>query len=93
MSLRTPPDWLPVGSPLRVRAEISSVIAHSSWFVAPAVGATYRAVGVEIAARRHAIEFDEITRDYASGATRELSRVTRTEHPWGMIARVMLLTR
>ena len=80
-----------VGPVFRVGAEIGRVLDHSSWFAGPTVGVQYRKLQLELAARRHIIEFDEITREYASGTTRELSRRPGSEISWGAVTRVLLI--
>jgi hypothetical protein len=84
--------WLPALRVLRVGAEAGWVLDHSSWFVGPAVGARYRMLALEVAARRHATSFDEVTTDFGPPTVRELSRQSLVESSWGLIARLLLTT-
>ena len=85
--------WVPLIGVFRTGLEIGWVLGHPSWFVGPVLGAQVRNVRVEVAARSHVVTFDEITREYGSGTTRELSRRPDSERSWGAIARVLLLSR
>jgi hypothetical protein len=85
--------WIPVADQLDVGLETGWVIKHSSWFIGPAVGGQHRHVRAEIVGRLHINSFDEITRDFNSSPVREISRRDRSERSWGVVARVMLLTR
>lgn len=79
-----------VGPVLRAGGEIGKVIGQPSWFAGLPVSVQYRRMGFEFTARRHLIRFDEVTRDYGSGTTREISRMRKAELSWGYAARVML---
>jgi hypothetical protein len=83
--------WVPLNRAFRTGVEIGWVLGRSSWFIAPVLGAQMRNVRIEVAARRHVVTFDEITRDYGSGTTREISRRSASERSWGAIARILLL--
>jgi len=83
--------WVPINRAIRTGVEIGVVLCHSSWFIAPVLGVQTGRVRVEVAARRHVVSFDEITRDYGSGTTREISRRSASEGSWGGMARILLL--
>lgn len=85
--------WLPMSRILRAGAEAGWVLDHSSWFVGPALGAQYRRFGIEIAGRRFATSFDEVTTDYGPPFRGEVARASRVESSWGLIARVLLVTK
>ena len=84
---------VPIASVLRIGAETGRVLDTEAWYVGPVVGAQYRWLLLEVAARRHSTPFDEVTRNYASGNTREVSRRSRSEGSWGVVTRLLLLTR
>jgi hypothetical protein len=78
---------------VRVGAEVGWVLDHSAWFVGPALGARYRMFALEVAIRRHATSFDEVTTDFGPPTGREIARRSRTERSWGAVARFLLVTR
>ncbi|HEX6065654.1 MAG TPA: hypothetical protein VFZ04_15595 [Longimicrobiales bacterium] len=84
--------WVPALRVLQIGAEAGWVLEHSSWFVGPAVGARYRMFAFEVAGRRYATSFDEVTTDFGPPTVRELSRESRVETSWGVIARLLLTT-
>jgi hypothetical protein len=84
--------WVPAWRLFRVGIEAGWVLDHRSWFIGPAAGARYRMLALEVAARRHATSFDEVTTDFGPPTVRELSRESRVESSWGLIARVLLTT-
>jgi hypothetical protein len=85
--------WVPALRVLRIGAEAGWVVDHSSWFIGPAIGARYRMFALEVAARRHATSFDEVTTDFGPPTVRELSRESRVESSWGLITRLLLTIR
>jgi hypothetical protein len=85
--------WIPVSNGVEIGAESGIVYRRSSWFIGPAPGGQYGRVRVEAIARRHVTSFDEVTRDYGSGTTHEISRNDRSENSWGVVTRFLLLTR
>jgi hypothetical protein len=78
---------------VRVGAEVGRVLDHESWFVGPALGARYRMFVLEVAVRRHAASFDEVTTYFGPPTVREIARRSRTERSWGGVARFLLVTR
>jgi hypothetical protein len=82
--------WIPVGNGLELGAGTGIVHNHSSWFIGPLFGGQYRRWRLEGIARRHKTSFDEVTNDYGSGTTREISRNSRSESSWAFVARVLL---
>jgi hypothetical protein len=85
--------WVPALRLFRVGIEAGWVLDHSSWFIGPAARARYGMFALEVAARRHATSFDEVTTDFGPPTVRELSRESRVESSWGLIARFLLTTR
>ena len=83
--------WVSVNRGFQTGVEIGWVLGRSSWFIGPVIGAQARSVRIEVAARRHVTTFDEITRDYGSGTTREIARRSVSERSWGAIVRMLLL--
>lgn len=83
--------WVSLNRMFRTGLETGWVVDRSSWFIGPVIGAQARNVRIEIAARRHVVTFDEVTREYGSGTTRELARRSDSERSWGAMARLLLL--
>ncbi len=69
------------------------VPGRDSWFTSGGVGLQYRKIRAEIAARRHRISFDEVTREFTNPGVREISRSSRTEESWGWLVRSLLVSR
>jgi hypothetical protein len=84
---------IPLNRALRTGVEIGWVHGRSSWFVGPVLAAQIRNIRIEVAARRHVVTYDEITREYGSGTTREISRRSLSERSWGAMGRMLLLVR
>ena len=86
--------WIPVLDRVEVGAESGIVSSHASWFIGPSIGAQYGNLRLEGTLRRHTTSFDEVTREYGSGTTREISRSSQSEGSWGGTARLLfVLTR
>jgi hypothetical protein len=83
--------WVLLNPALRAGGEIGWVLGRSSWFIGPVVGAQTGNMRLEVAARRHIVTFDEVTRQYGSGTTHEISRRSASESSWGAVARLLLL--
>lgn len=85
--------WYGVLKPLDVGAGVGWVPGHRSWFVSGGLGSQYRALRVEMVARRHHTSYDIVTRELGNGAPRELSRVSTVEGSWGGLIRVVVVSR
>jgi hypothetical protein len=66
---------------------------HKSWFVSGGIGAQYRRLRLETAARWHQTSFDEVTRDVTEQGAREVDRVQKAEMSWGGSIRLVFVTR
>jgi hypothetical protein len=85
--------WFLATRQLSVSLGAGWVPDRDSWFTSGGIGLQYRRIRVEIAARRHRISFDEITREFTNPGVREISRSSHTEHSWGGLVRLLFVTR
>lgn len=85
--------WFVATRQLSVSVGAGWVPGRDSWFASGGAGVQYRKIRVEIAARRHRISFDELTREFTNPGVREINRSSHTEDSWGGIARLLFVTR
>jgi hypothetical protein len=85
--------WVQVVNRLELGLETGWVLEHSSWFIGPAMGGQHGRVRAEIVGRLHITSFDEVTRDFTTSPVREISRTEQSERSWGVVARILIVTR
>jgi hypothetical protein len=85
--------WFLATRQLSVSVGAGWVPDRDSWFTSGGIGLQYRKIRAEITARRHRISFDEVTRDFTNPGVREISRSSHTEHSWGGLVRLLMVTR
>jgi hypothetical protein len=82
-----------VANQLDFGLETGSVLEHSSGSSVLRLAVNAGIVRAEIVGRLHITSFDEITRDFNSSPVREISRTVESERSWGVVARILIVTR